>query len=492
MKRNCIAAVIICFTVILLFPPITVQAAKLDYTYTYDYWGIDREGPDAYQATDFITGDELGIGDFKEPQGMFTKDNRIYVCDSGNNRIVILERNNNQVLFIEQFSDFIGDTGVNTLSGPNDIYVTKNGDMYICDTGNQRVIQLSSERKLIKEFVRPIDETVNQEGDFLPQKVVVDASGRVLVLVKNYNKGFIQYKDNGDFAGFIGANEVKFNMIDYIWKLISTKEQRARMLQFVPTEYNNLSLDKDGFIYCTTSVFKEGELLNDQAKPVRKLNAMGTDILIKNGVYPPIGDVYWGSAAGINGPSKFIDVTAMDNDTYYVVDQTRSRIFGYDSQGNLLYAFGSVGNKLGYFLYPTAINHIGYDLLVLDAKTAGITILTFTEFGQLINDALGEYKKGNYDLSAQYWDKVLIQNGNYDLAYIGIGRSRFRQGKYKEAMKYFKLKYDDDNYSKAFQLYRKEWIEKNIGWIMAAFFALLIIPGLIKFIKRMKREVDEA
>lgn len=492
MKRNCMAAILFCFTVVLLFPPVTVQAAKTNYTYTYDYWGIDREAPDAYQATDFITGDKLGIGDFKEPKGMFTKGNRIYVCDSGNNRIVILERVDNQVLFVDQFSDFTVDTSVDTLSGPSDIYVTDNGEMYICDTDNQRVIELSSERKLIKELVRPIDETVDQEGDFLPQKVVVDASGRVLVLVKNYNKGFIQYKPNGDFAGFIGANEVKFNMVDYMWKLVSTKEQRARMIQFVPTEYNNLSLDKDGFIYCTTSVFKEPELLSDQAKPIRKLNAMGTDILIKNGEYPPIGDISWGNAAGISGASKLIDVTAMENDTYYAVDQTRGRIFGYDSQGNLLYAFGSVGDKLGYFLYPTAINNMGYDLLVLDAKTTGITILTFTEFGKLINDALLEYKKGNYDISAQYWEQVLVQDGNYDLAYIGIGRSLFRQGEYKEAMKYFKLKLDDDNYSKAFQMYRKEWIEKHIGWIMAVFFALLIIPGFIKFIKRIKREVDEA
>ena len=42
-------------------------------------------------------------------------------------------------------------------------------------------------------------------------------------------------------------------------------------------------------------------------------------------------------------------------------------------------------------------------------------------------------------------------NGNYDQAYIGIGRALMRQGEYKEAMKYFRLKWDDDNYSKAFK-----------------------------------------
>ncbi|HWT76827.1 MAG TPA: hypothetical protein VN258_19175 [Mobilitalea sp.] len=492
MRRKSIVAVFFCFTVLLLFPSITVQAENNMYTYTYDYWGVERESPDAYEAERLVTGDDLSIGDFKDPQGMFVKDNRIYICDTGNNRIVILEKVNDEITLIDQFSEFTGDTAVNTFSGPQDIYVTDSGDMYICDTNNQRVVQLSSDKKFIKAMVRPVDETVDQKSDFLPLKVVADKSGRIIVLVKNYNKGFVEYKNNGDFAGFIGANEVKFNMTDYIWKMISTKAQRAQMKQFVPTEYNNLSLDQDGFIYCTTSVFKENELKSDKAKPIRKLNAMGTDILIKNGFYPPIGDVWWGSAGGVSGTSKLIDVTAMDNDTYYALDRTRGRIFGYDSQGNLIYAFGSLGNKLGYYQFPTALDHMGNDLLVLDSKFAGITVLTLTPYGELINKALAEYKKGNYDQSAQYWEQVIMQNGNDDMAYIGIGRSLLRQGEYKKAMEYFKLKYDDDNYSKAFQLYRKQWIEKNIGWIMTIFFGLIIIPSLVGFIKKIKREVDEA
>ena len=50
-------------------------------------------------------------------------------------------------------------------------------------------------------------------------------------------------------------------------------------------------------------------------------------------------------------------------------------------------------------------------------------------------------------------------DGNYDLAYIGIGRSLLRQKQYKEAMDYFELKYDEDNYSRAYKQYRKEWVE---------------------------------
>ena len=52
------------------------------------------ESPDAYRATEFVTGEELGIGRLNNP-GMYVRDNRVYVCDTGNNRIVILEKANN-------------------------------------------------------------------------------------------------------------------------------------------------------------------------------------------------------------------------------------------------------------------------------------------------------------------------------------------------------------------------------------------------------------
>ena len=476
----------LCFAVLLLFPSMTVKAAGANYTYTYDYWGDERESPDAYMAKRLIMRSSLGIGEFRDPQGMYVSDNLIYICDTGNNRIVILERNQDEITVKEEITTFTGDTEVHTFSSPQDIFVAKEGDLYICDTKNQRVVHLDEKYNLVKEIIQPTDETIDVTAEFLPLKVVADAAGRTFVLVKNYNKGFLKFEKTGEFAGYMGANEVKFDMLDYMWKLVATKEQRAQMAQFVPTEYNNLSIDEDGFIYATTSVFEEYELKSDAAKPIRKLNTMGTDILIKNGEFPPIGDIEWGNAGGVSGASKLIDVIAMDNDTYYAIDRSRGRIFGYDFQGNLLYAFGGLGNKLGYFQYPTAIDHMGSDLLVLDSKNAGVTLFTLTEYGKLINQGLSEYRNGKYDLSAQYWEQVLAQNGNYDLAYIGIGRALLRQGQYKEAMDYFELKLDEDNYSKAFKLYRKQWIEEHIGGIFGLIVVLIVISMGRKIIKRLK------
>ena len=83
-------------------------------------------------------------------------------------------------------------------------------------------------------------------------------------------------------------------------------------------------------------------------------------------------------------------------------------------------------------------------------------------------------------------------NGNYDLAYIGIGRSYLRQERYKEAMDYFEVKYDEDNYSLAFKQYRKEWVEDHIAILVIVLLALFLIPmGIGKF-KSIKREIDTA
>ena len=84
------------------------------------------------------------------------------------------------------------------------------------------------------------------------------------------------------------------------------------------------------------------------------------------------------------------------------------------------------------------------------------------------------------------------RNGNYDLAYIGIGRSLLGQEKYEEAKEYFELKYDADNYSKAFKQYRKEWVEENIGVIFVLVFLCLCLPLAIGKLRALKREIDHA
>ena len=379
---------------------------------------------------------------------------------------------------------------ISVLNTPNDIAVDSEGYLYIADTANNRVLKMDKDFNLIWEFTKPLDNTFDQRLEFQPKKVVVDVKGRVYALCANVNKGLAKFEEDGTFSGFIGANKVSVNMAEYIFKrYFMTKEQRAASESFVPTEYENIYIDTEGFIYATNTIFSEYDLKSDAAKPIRRLNSLGDDILIKNDRYPPIGDIKFTEQNSKRTPSRLTDVTVLKNDIYVACDRTRGRLFGYDSQGVMLWAFGTKGNIEGAFTSAISVEHMGYDLMVLDQQENSVTVFTPTEYGMMIYDAIESYLDGRYDESADLWENVMKMNANYPLAFRGIGRAILRQNDYEGAMEYFKMAHDQENYGRAFKLYRKEWIEKNIWWIVLILALLLIIPLVRGRIKRLKWEV---
>ena len=477
---------------LILSMPIEAQAAEIGYTYTFDYWGDVQYSPDAYQVAGVYTAAELGLEKrMLTPQGLFVYEDLIYICDTGNNRILELKRTSaEKVELVREITEIKG-VELTTFNTPTDIAVCEDY-FYIADKENNRILKTDKDLNYIMEFVKPVDETFDQEMRFLPSKVSIDTAGRVYCVAENVNKGLIKYEADGVFSGFVGATPVTYSFADYVWKKLATKEQRAQMVNFVPTEYDNLYMDREGFIYVCTTHVDENELDSGAADPIRRLNMMGSDILIRNGNWEIIGDIHWGDGGGYSGSSLITDITSFENDAYVGLDKTRGRLFGYDDQGRLLFAFGGNGHEEGYFRLPSAIDHMGYDLLVLDQLDCSLTIFTPTEYGNMIYQAMDLFQDGEYEASGETWQKVIDLNGNYDLAYIGIGRALLRQEEYHEAMDYFKLKWDDDNYSKAFKQYRKEWVEENIVAIVVVLVLVIVLPLAIGKVKKIKREIDTA
>lgn len=462
------------------------------YTYTYDFWVDIRESPDAYRVRAVINSPSLGLETpIRNPKGLYVRGNRIYLCDTGNNRILEIALEDGAYT-LSRIIDRVYGAEIETFNTPQDIFVDELGQMYVCDTNNNRIVMMDRDQNFLMAYVKPTDETFDQKLSYLPAKLVVDVSGRVFALSTNINKGLIKYESDGTFTGFIGASKVKFDWIDYIWKLLSTKEQRSRQVAFVPTEYDNIAMDRKGFIFAVTSTFNEGELLSGSAKVIRRLNAIGDDILVRNDRYHPSGDLDWTDESDASGPSKLIDITVLDNDIYIALDRVRGRLFGYDTQGIMLWAFGGLGNSDGYFLNPVAIDHMDTDLLVLDSNECSVTVFTTTEYGSLIYAANDRYLVGDYDGSADLWREVLRLNGNYNLGFIGIGRSLLRQERYEEAMEYFRYPRDWKNYGEAFRMYRKEWVEKNIGWVFSVLAVGVVVWLVVGKVKRIKAEVNQS
>ncbi len=467
--------------------------AKAD-TYTYNYWDEIEKSPDAYRVSHVVYANDLNLNvPLKNPTSLFAHENSIYLCDTDNNRIIELEYTEKKTLELVRIIDHVNESPFiedNYFKKPQDIFICEDGSILIADTENGRVLKTDKDLNVIFVLKEPDDPTYEKGKAFLPNKVVADPKGRVYVLSKNVNKGFLKYEYDGTFKGFFGASKVIVSAADRFWKKFATEAQKARMTLFVPTEYSNCFMDKEGFIYAVTKVFDEGDLRNGRAKPIRRLNALGDDILINNGYAFPIGDLKWSNAAGISGASKFVDVTVLDDEIYIGVDENRGRIFAYNNQGYLLFVFGGKGNIDGFFRNPASIANIGKDLFVTDSTNCTITVFTPTDYGNLIYRATEQFAVGLYDDSADTWQKVLELNGNYDLAYIGLGKSFLRQKKYKEAMEYFKLKRDRLDYSKAFKYYRKEWIEQNFAWLAIVVIAIILIPLIIGWVRKIKWEIS--
>lgn len=474
-------------TLLLLLPalamPGTAAVQETAYAYVYDSYGTANESPTPYQTNYQIDVSAYGIDTLKAAGSLFVYRDDLYICDTGNNRIIQLALKANGAELVR----VIGGTadGAEQLKSPTDVFVTEEGDLIIADNGNNRILRLDEELNILTEITRPEDPTVDQTVPFKPNKLVVTAN-HIYVQAQSVNKGLMEFDIDGAFVGYIGASPVKFDWEDYLWKVISTDAQREAMVAFTPTEYNNIALDSEGFLFVTNSVFSNSELQSGQAEPIRRLNLKGTNILIENGSNAVIGDLSWDN----NGPSKFVDITVMDDGTYYVLDSIRSRIFAYDNQGNMLYAFGGIGTKAGCFTSPVSIEHHGTDLLVLDSANGLVTVMGHTGFGAKVSEAINAYGVGDYDTSMSCWEEVLRYNGSYELAYRGIGKVLLRNGDYEAALEYLEYAKDDYYYSKAWKLYRKDWIEENVMYIVGVIAAIVVVALLYSLITKIRGKVD--
>jgi len=281
------AGVLLAGAMMLLSSSMAVCAASDGgrYGYNYDYWGDVQASPEAYSVTGVYTSVDMGLDkNLSNPQGLFVYDNLVYICDTGNNRIVVVERVDAEGFKLKQIIDeFKGDVEVNTFSGPTDVAVSEDGYLFVADKGNGRILKLDADLNYVMQFDKPIDNTLDPELTFSPNKIVIDTAGRVYCIATGINKGLIKYESDGVFSGFVGATKVTYDFTDYVWKKLATEEQRAQMVSFVPTEYDNIYIDHEGFIYACTSNVTQEDIDAEKADTIRKLNLMGNDIMVCHG-----------------------------------------------------------------------------------------------------------------------------------------------------------------------------------------------------------------
>ena len=463
--------------------PSVVSAATPYATYTYSAGGQVLTSPAAYVPDTVVDAAYMGLnGTIDDPRDLFVgPDERVYIVDAASASVKVLDR---YYKFLFEINSFTNEHGVpDTFLNPSGVFVNDK-NIYVCDTDNNRIVMFDLDGNYVKIIGKPVSNLFEEGSIYKPVACAVDDYGRIFVVSSTTYQGIIVLNDNGDFFGFIGAQKVAISALEIIWRNIQTEEQRAQSEEYVSTEFNNITIDKDNFIYVTTSSIAESDqqgAINSKSKasdyaPVKKLNASGSDVMKRNGFYPPSGEVRITnmSTASITGASKIIDAAVGPEGTWSIIDEKRSKVFTYDDNGNLLFTFGDKGTQTGNIDSIEAIAYQGSKILILDKTNDNIITFRRTEYGDLLLAALEHDNNRMYDATIEDWTEILKRNNNFDAAYIQIGKALYRQGEYEQAMDYYKSAYETENYSEAYKEVRKQWAN-SFFWMIPIVIVVVCI-----------------
>lgn len=468
---------LLCFIIVsflIMFPTLCATGKYTrESNYIYDYWGYPQKSVPAFELMDVIDDARMNDIPLSSIDDVFVGVDRVCLIDCVESRLNIFDGHYNLIKSIKLIRDkenkIIVDEETNTqlaLKNPEGVFVDENMmEIYIADTGAERIIVLDSQEYYFK---RIIEKPINMAGVtvFKPSKIVADNAGRIFIVVQGSYEGIVELNNDGSFSRYFGVNKPKVNIVDYLWKSLASDVQKEKMKKVYAPPFNNLDIDEEGFVYATTS---------DAAAvdKVFRLNAKGENVIRGAGRQKIIGDLLYEDN---QQPSMFVDIAVSHCGIYALLDKSKGRIFIYNFDGDLLNIFNGSGNIKGSLKEPTGIAWFGKNLIVTDKKLGKAFIFKQTEFGEAALGASESYYHGRWDEAAILLKKALELNSNYDIAYVGIGKNLLMQDKYKEAMYYLKLGNDREYYSKAYNGYRNEMVQKNFIW-----YAIVLL-GFIGYI----------
>ncbi len=481
---------------------VTAGAGSAYQTYVYDVYGMPLYSPDAYTAIQTVDSRHMGLETpITNPGDMLTDESgNVYIADTDNNRIVVLDRYYKLMFTISTFSNSQGNPdyllkpeGV-FVSEPNEKYKTRM--IWVCDTGKSRIVLFDEKGNFVRIIEEPESSLFDRDSVYKPVAIAVDNYNRLYVVSSTTYQGVIVMTDDGEFTGFIGAQAVQMSAWEIIWRRFQTEEQRANSEIKVSTEFNNIAINKEkGLVYVTTTTIEEsaveGAIRGKDKKgtnsPVKLLNANGTEIMRRNGFWMPAGEIHFSnrSTDDITGVSSIIDAAVGPEDTWSIIDSKRQRIYTYDFDGNLLFAFGDSGSQLGNMFGIEAISYQGDNMLVLDKTKNNITVFQRTEYGNILLEAIEAESTQDFDRAIELWTDVLKRNSNFDSAYVGIGQAMFRNKDYKNSLAYFESAYDTTNWSNSYKEIRKEWMSTYFLLLLAIIVVLIV--GVVVFFRAMSK-----
>lgn len=445
-------------------------------TYNYSYED-NRElaSAAAYLPVRVIRAESMGLSAFKTLSDLFVDEahGEVYLADTDNHRIVKTD------LAFTSAQTFLAAGGISFFS-PQGVFVADDA-VYVADTGNRRVVKMTRDGETLAVWGKPDSPQFAQGVEFKPQKVIVTEQGEISLVCEGIYEGLVTIDQTGAFQGYSGTIPVQPSLWDLFWRLVSTREQLKSMSSFLPVTYINVDLDEAGFIYATSQAEQ-----STMANSVQRLNPGGNDVLVNNSGQKLMGDLGNLDVGRSVGASVLGDVSCLSGGMFACVDQRRSKIYLYDREGEMLFAFGGAGSQDGNVTVPAAIDSDGFTLYVADSSAGQITVFQPTAYGQCLIQGILDYDKGEYESSRMNFMEAFRYNTNSELAYLGIGKAQMRAGEYYDAMLSFRLAANRTYYSRALEQYRREVFDAHFTTIFAVIALLLLIALVIPLIRKRR------
>ncbi len=500
LKKITFSLLILVMTAMMLATGVSAAAYT---TYTYSYDGYQLLSPDAYVPSRVVDMEYVGLtnGSYDLRDLEVDKEGNVYLVDGANSQVIVTDRYYKLKFTISSFTNEYGVP--DSLAAPSGVCIA-NGYIYVCDTDNNRIVMFNLDGTYHKIIPKPESNYFAEGSLYRPVAVAVDKYKRLFVVSSTTYQGIIVMDESANFSGFIGAQKVSLSLWQIIWRRLQTDAQRESQEEYVSSEFNNITIDDEGFIYVTTSSIDESAqagAMTSRSKagdyaPVKKLNSSGHDVMNRNGFWPPSGEVEMEGSLLSNTPSgvsKIIDVAVGPEGTWSIIDEKRSKVYTYDKFGNMLFIFGDFGQKLGNIPENgiEAVVYSGDEMMLLDKQNASFVIYRRTEYGDILTNALANQNQRIYDAAVDDWTKILQRNSNFDAAYIGIGDALSRSADYEEAMEYYQSAYNVANYSAAFREVRKEWVAKWIWTIpIIVVVVCVLLSKFFKYANRVNKETQ--
>ena len=298
-------------------------AAQPDRTYTYEE---DSPVPstNAYQVMIVVDEATMGTTRMKDARDIYVdKDDQVFVLDSGNSRVLILDQNYHCIKELKEFK--YGEEILTLATDADGIFFREETEnMYIADTSNNRVLVSDLDGNVSKIFTMPKDELLKEGTLFKPKKVIVDNMGIMYVTSGSINTGALMIDSANNFLGFYGTNKLKETAamkVERMWRKIL--KQAVTEVTFQPVSFNNIFWSEDRFVYTVSP------LVESVATPVSKLNALG------NNVFPQAIDLYTLTKTRKINNTILTDITVDDEGAFTIIDSNSGHLFQYDEGWNL-------------------------------------------------------------------------------------------------------------------------------------------------------------